>query len=99
VPFVQIQDIDIQIRDIITRDGGNLQNVYTMLPQDVRSKILETTAHLVDDVTDNWIWNNCTSGAYSAKSAYSWLNDEETVPLLPRDSWNWVWKLKIPANV
>jgi len=71
VPFVQIQDIDLQIRDIITRDGGNLQNVYTMLSQDVRSKILETTSHLVDDVTDNWIWNNCTSGAYSAKSAYS----------------------------
>lgn len=55
VPFVQIQDIDLQIRDIIITDGGNLQNVYTMLPQDVRSKILEMTTHLVDDVTDNWI--------------------------------------------
>jgi len=99
VLVVQIQDIDLQIQDIITRDRGNLKIVYTMLPQDVRSKILETTAHLVDDVADNWIWNNCTSGAYLEKSTYSWLIDEETVPLLPRYSWNWVWKLKIPANI
>jgi len=41
----------------------------------------------------------CMYGIYSSKFAYSWLNDEKTVPLLPRYSWNWVWELKIPTNI
>lgn len=31
VPFVHIQDIDLQIKYVISNEGGNLQNVYTIL--------------------------------------------------------------------
>lgn len=92
VSFVHVQDTDLQIKDIITIKGVNLQNIYTMLPREIRYIISKTKIHIVDDVNDNWIWYHCASDVNSEKSAYSWLNREKTILLLLTYSCNWLWK-------
>lgn len=98
VPFVDIHDLNMRISDIWKDGEWQLQMLYTQLPQEVISGILSISPFIVEDIPDTWRWVLDSSGSYSVKSAYRWLL-EEGVQMDPQDSWSWLWRTHLPANI
>ncbi|PNY13870.1 ribonuclease H [Trifolium pratense] len=97
VPFVAIQDTDLNIKDVWYNNRWNLETLYTILPDDVKTAILELKLHVVTDLPDVWVWNNASSGIFSPKDAYEWLLQPQ--PIYNHSNWKWIWQLRLPANI
>ncbi|MCH84332.1 RNA-directed DNA polymerase (Reverse transcriptase), partial [Trifolium medium] len=97
VPFVAIQDTDLNIKDVWYNNRWNLETLYTILPDDVKTAILELKPHVVTDLPDVWVWNNASSGIFSPKDAYEWLLQPQ--PIYNHSNWKWIWQLRLPANI
>ena len=98
IPYVNIQDADLRVKDIVGASGWETSNLATMLPSQVLNDIQSVPFFLHEDIPDMMIWKQETSGQYSAKSGYEWLcslNHQS-----PSDkSWMWVWRLKVPDKI
>lgn len=98
VPFVDIHDVDMHIRDLWRDDSWQLHTLYTQLPQEVIDLIRQLTPFIVENIPDAWVWKHDFSGKYSVKSAYAWLANGQGEQN-PAESWAWIWKLRLPANI
>jgi len=100
VPVIDIHDIHLTVRDVITFDGRHTQALYTTLPQAVADTVNNFQANFNPIVDDTFIWNHNKNDVYSTKSGYSWLlssSEAATVNTL-HHSWTWIWKLKVPEK-
>ncbi|KAJ1402672.1 Ribonuclease H-like superfamily [Sesbania bispinosa] len=93
VPFVNTQDTNKVVRDIIYDGRWNFQSIRTALPLMVSNSIVSNDPSLHHGQPDSWIWNPSHSGIYSAASGYNWLLHNASLcnSLLP--DVQWVWKL------
>ncbi|GAU27562.1 hypothetical protein TSUD_29940 [Trifolium subterraneum] len=73
VPFVDIHDTSLRIRDVWDNGMCQLNELYTAIPDFVRNAITPLQSCIVSDLPDIWTWNNSSSGIYSSKDAYDWL--------------------------
>jgi hypothetical protein len=97
VPFVAIQDTEIRIKEVWQDGMWHLDRLYTTIPDNVRDSILSLKPCIVEDIPDVWVWNNTSSGIYTAKNAYEWLL--KPFPINNHLNWSWIWKIKVPANI
>jgi hypothetical protein len=97
VPFVAIQDTEIRIKEVWQDGMWHLDRLYTTIPDSVRDSILSLKPCIVEDIPDVWVWNNSSSGIYTAKNAYEWLL--KPLPLNNHLNWSWIWKIKVPASI
>lgn len=60
--------------------------------------MLNMKPRLATGIKDRWIWDLDASGLYTTKSAHRWLSSENG-QVHSEESWRWVWKLQVPANI
>jgi len=98
VPVIDIHDIHLSVKDVISASGNNNQVLYTNLPPPVENHINNIHIQFNDNIEDALIWSQNKNGTYTTKSGFKWLfslKDPTTDPT-PNLSWSWIWKLKIP---
>jgi hypothetical protein len=95
VPYVDIHDLHLAVKDVLTSDSPHSQILYTQLPSSASDLINNLHIRFNDSIDDAFIWPSNKNGLYTAKSGYSWLlsqNNPATTPSLSH-SWTWIWKL------
>lgn len=98
VPYVDIHDLNIRIKDVWDGNKWNLDVLYTPMPSEICNSIGQTRPWIDVDVSDVWIWKHSISGVYSVNDVYRWLMQSDD-PQVNKFSWRWIWKLKDPANI
>ncbi|KAK7259520.1 hypothetical protein RIF29_25129 [Crotalaria pallida] len=74
VLWVATQDTGMQVRDVWQQGTWHLQELYTILPNEVQQEILNSDIVVHDQVLDVFTWQGDLSGIYTAKSGYDWLS-------------------------
>ncbi|XP_019457635.1 PREDICTED: uncharacterized protein LOC109358024 [Lupinus angustifolius] len=99
VPFVNISDTQLQVKDIWTEGTWDFSALYTMVPSEVKELISNHFTPGLPTEEEGWIWEGHVTGNYSANSGYWWINKpEEDVEHLSSD-WKLVWRLKVPEKI
>lgn len=102
VPFVDIHDIELRIRDIWDNGVWRLEWLWTQVPGHVGSLIRQFPARLNARVCDGVRWKGHISGNYSTSSGYNWLLESRGIlghgSLDSGSSWGWIWRLKAPLK-
>ncbi|KAK7268687.1 hypothetical protein RIF29_21393 [Crotalaria pallida] len=102
VPFIQIHDTDLRIRDLVAGQQWSLDDIRTDIPQQAKDCILHgRVPKLNASLHDVWVWDINPVGIYTVRSGYDWLKERsEASPINPpHANWSWIWKLKIPENI
>ena len=70
---MDIHDIEITVRDVYYNNKWNFEVLYTNLPEEIKLQI--SAIPIVDEMEteDIIIWVCESSGTYSARSGYNWL--------------------------
>lgn len=97
IPFVDIHELSMRVRDVFYEGQWHLDTIYTHIPIDIQ--MIMRSLVLSDSTEDILIWGSATSGKYSSKSGYSWLISKDFPSPDPILSWAWVWKLRVPENL
>lgn len=100
VPFVDIHDTALQVKDIRIGDSWDFNLLYTSLPAEITEEIIGIFTN--DNTQDLLIWETASDGQYSSKSAYAWLTQPSMVNNSDHPcsmSWSWIWKLNLPENI
>ena len=95
---MDIHDIQLTIKDVITNEGHHTQSIYTILPTALAEAINNTHLSFNDSIEDAFIWSHNKTGVYSTKSGYHWLLSHHEADNPASVSWNWIWKLKVPEK-
>ncbi|CAJ2643293.1 unnamed protein product [Trifolium pratense] len=101
VPYVDIHDLHLTVRDVLTFDSPHSRILYTQLPPSASVLINNFHIRFNDSIDDAFIWPSNKNGSYTAKSGYSWLmsqNNSATTPSLTH-SWTWIWKFPLPEKI
>lgn len=86
VPYVNIQDTRLHLKDIFSDGDWHFQRLATVIPTEIQ---LQIRSMFFNDISDDLIiWGHSTSGSYTAKSRYQWLDNFET-PTTASNSWSW----------
>lgn len=97
LPYVDIQDTQLKIKDIYYDNAWHWEKLATQIPLSIK---MQMQSHFVDEGSkDILIWSFSNSRIYSARDGYKWLIQH--VPSQPTESisWSWVWKLKTHENL
>ncbi|XP_057442323.1 uncharacterized protein LOC130734042 [Lotus japonicus] len=98
LPFVNIADVHLQLKDIIQGNVWDLNRLYTMIPLSVQQKLTDLQPTVCVARSDGWVWNVGNKGQYTVRDGYAWLNgcahDQQGDRKI-----DWVWKLKVPEKV
>jgi hypothetical protein len=97
IPFVDIHDIALQIKEVWMHGKWNLEDLYTNILGYVKDAILQIKPYLVNDIPDVWVWHGSSSGIFTTKDAYEWLLQPS--PINNHENWKWIWQSKLPANI
>jgi hypothetical protein len=97
IPFMDIHDIALQIKEVWMHGKWNLEDLYTNIPGYVKDAILQIKPYLVNDIPDVWVWHGSCSGIFTVKDAYEWLLQPS--PINNHENWKWIWQSKLPANI
>ena len=100
VPIIDIHDIHLTVKDVITFYGQHTQSLYTTIPQIVADTVNNFHANFNPAVDDAFIWNHNKNGVYSTKSGYSWFLSitEPANTINSTLSWSWIWRLRAPEK-
>src|ERR1044072_5751017 len=93
VPFVNIVDTETRLCDIVQHKAWNLDCLYTELPQVLKEKLTRIKLDLHASNVDAWIWENSSTGIYTVRDAYKWLNNRLHDGMEIK-RWSWVWRLQ-----
>lgn len=98
VPYVHIQDTQMQIKDIFFNGQWLWNLLATPIPLDIKMKM---QSQFLDEVSDDTlIWGNSNSGKYTASSAYQWITQVQCpTQVLTEERWSWLWKQALPENI
>ena len=90
VPFVDIHDVQIELKDLIHNSSWKLQQLYTPLPAGVVLLLQKIKPVLnINGGGDIWTWKNSSSGAYTVKDAYDWQMTQAHEANQDMN-WNWI---------
>lgn len=80
VPFVNIADTEICIKDVCENGNWEMNRLYTQMPSQLLSDVTSVCVHLHFDEgkPDAWTWRSSPNGAYSAKAGYDWLLERDS---------------------
>lgn len=99
VPIIDIHDLHLCVRDVLSAPGNRTQILYTNLPSAVENHINNIHIQFNHNIEDALIWSQNKNGTYSTKSGFNWLltlRDPAADPThLP---WSWIWRLKVPEK-
>lgn len=98
VEVVYFYDLDKRICDVWNGGDWALNRLYTPFNPDLMLHIQTLKPFLVDGIPNTWVWTHTYSGQYTARSGYTWLHsgvDDTSM----HESWSWLWKLHLPANI
>jgi len=97
VPIIDIYDIQLTVRDVISFTGQHTQALYTTLPPPVADTVNNFHTNFNSTVEDAFIWRHNKNGVYSTKSGYTWLLSlmEPTIVITMHHSWSWIWNLQV----
>lgn len=70
IPFVNIQDTLLKVRDIWSDGRRQLDSVATVIPKEIQ---LHNSSYYDPMTTDVLIWGPASDGSYTAKNFYYWL--------------------------
>lgn len=97
VPYIDIHDIHLSVKDMISSNNPHTQVFYTILPPLVSDIINNMHMNFNDTIEDSFIWSSNKNGIYTTKSGYRWLISQNANN--ENHSWSWIWKLKIPEKI
>lgn len=97
VDFVNISDTNLWVKDVWKEGAWRLNELFTILPSELRNKIETYPISLTDHVEDCFIWGAQGSGVYEARSVYTWLLHKNRQLDFSVD-WKWVWKIPAPEK-
>lgn len=98
LPYIDIHDLDLKLKDVYDGNEWKLDNLYTLLPDHLKNFISGNYIYINQDVQDLHIWGASTNGSYSTKSGFSWLlQQRDNAPI--EQAWKWIWKLPTQQNV
>jgi len=98
VPFVDIHDLQLTLKDVITNNGLHTQALYTILPTALADIINNTQLSFNPSIVDAFVWPQIKNGIYTSKSGYNWLLSLHEAENHSSVSWNWIWRLKVPEK-
>lgn len=98
VPFVNVSDLDLRVRDVCAWGTVNFHMLHSMFPSALRDSLSSVAVCINDDVPDLFTWQYNLHGIYSVKDGYQWLR-RNAVGSFSSDDWNWIWRLEIPEKV
>jgi len=84
VPFIEIHDLQLSVKDVLSSTSPHIQHLYTHLSQEFAEAINNTHFRFNNSIEDAFIWPDNKNGAYTTKSGYNYSQ-----------SWSWIWKLKL----
>ncbi|KAJ1387751.1 Ribonuclease H-like superfamily [Sesbania bispinosa] len=99
VPFVNISDSNMLVRDIWNGVTWDLSALYTILPANVRDFILQSSSPCNQRIPDGWVWRNEHHGVYTTASGYRWLVSQFRTFDEVDTIWSQVWRLQVPEKV
>ncbi|PNX90197.1 xylogalacturonan beta-xylosyltransferase, partial [Trifolium pratense] len=73
VPYVDIHDLQLSVKDVLSTDNPHTQSLYTQLPLLGYDVINNTNFKFKDSIEEAFIWTNNKNGTYTTKSGYNWL--------------------------
>jgi len=100
VPVIDVHDLQLSVRDVLSASGNHAQVLYTTLPPVVENHINNIHAQFNDNIEDTLIWSGNKNGTYNTKSGFNWFISSRVPaaePILP-SSWSWIWRLKAPEK-
>lgn len=100
VPVIDIHDLHLSVKDVLSASGNRTQVLYTNLPSALENHINNIHIQFNDNIEDALVWSQNKNGTYSTKSSFKWLltlRDPAADPI-PHPSWSWIWRLKVPEK-
>ncbi|KAJ1398158.1 Ribonuclease H domain [Sesbania bispinosa] len=77
VPFVHISDTQRSVKELWNNGTWDVSSLSTHIPEELLSHICSLPVPLhCSDGLDRWSWSTSVDKNYSAKSAYSWLQNQ-----------------------
>ncbi|KAK7276247.1 hypothetical protein RIF29_17384 [Crotalaria pallida] len=95
VLWVHIHDTALSFKDVLRKGKWHLNEVMTLLPNDLKLAVESFNVLLNDSVPNCTTWLGNIDGVYTTKSTYLWLMGLD-LNVEPHKSWSWLWKLAIP---
>jgi len=98
VPVIEIHDLHLTVKDVLSVDGFHAHDLYTNLPNEIIDFMNSTHFRFNAAIEDSFIWAKNKNGNYTTKSGYDWLLSlKATVDVTtPHRSWSWIWRLQAP---
>lgn len=78
LPFVNISDTHLYLRDIIQHNQWNLDQLHTLIPVEMVAWFSSVAPNLHPNALDSWVWDESEVGIYSVRDGYSWLRKNNT---------------------
>lgn len=98
VLYVDIQDVDLTLSDVIQDGKYNLQRLATPL-NEVRNTFNFLPPLIHHNVTDSFVWVGNTNGIYTTQSAYGWVTKVEASSPMQNLDFKWIWSCNIPLSI
>ena len=100
-PYIDIHDLNLTVKDVLSTNGPYTKVLYFPLPPLVADFINNIHIKFNPSVEDAFIWTPNKNGAYTTKSGYTWLLPcAYTISHFnSNSSWSWIWKLKLPEKL
>ncbi|CAJ2635885.1 unnamed protein product [Trifolium pratense] len=73
VPYIDIHDLQLSVRDVLSSGNPHTQILYTQLPPMIFDTINNSHMKFNASIEDTFIWTNNKNGSYTTKSGYDWL--------------------------
>ena len=100
VPYIDIHDLHLTIKDVISSLAPHTHILYTSLPPKVANHINNFSVRFNESVEDTFVWSPNINDVYTAKSGYNWLLSQSTSNFTASTSlsWIWIWLLRLPEK-
>lgn len=88
-PYIDIHDMDLKLKDLYIDKEWRLENIYTLIPEQLKSFIKGNYIHLNQGVQDLYIWRASANGNYTTKSGFQWMIQQRE-NVTRGQSWSWI---------
>jgi hypothetical protein len=100
VPYIDIHDLHLTIRDVLSTNGPHTRDLYSHLPLMAADFINNMHIKFNPSMEDVFIWSSNKNGVYTTKCGYNWLMSRTNMVTHSNtiSSWSWIWKFKLPEK-
>lgn len=97
VPYIDVHDSDLCIKDLWNEHSWDVNRLYTTLPMQCVQLLEQIKPVFTQNMADTWCWGEHISGEYTARSGYYWLRHNVTIAT--EAHWSWLWRSRLPSNI